>query len=389
MNTISNKSIRQYSRAHTSDIIFVYNETHQLCVEITVENDSNEENNFACKTYDFLQEIIEEDEEEEEEDCNIELMNPELFENKATIDFDVENNNEEYEVTYWVEDLFENIIKKKTTTSNDNKKQFTPQNSGVYILKIEFEGCKQINKETFFAVKKNEEEKLITEIKKTDPLEIFIETTSTKYVKDGTIISINEDLNIITDLLKGKQEFTIINKQLCGNKEITITSDELEDSYAIATKECEKKEEEKEITPEISAIIVNNTLIGTVFSPTTEDIELYIRQNKKKIGITKYHTTKGIIQEKWVLTKEGKYEFIAKINKKVYSKYLEHEKETMPQAMQEQSLNTQNAASNVPLITGKSIGTNNANNKIIYLLIGVIIFLIYDKFLKNKKRKKT
>ena len=96
--------------------------------------------------------------------------------------FNISNNTIPFEITYWIDDLFNNTLKNKYTTTNINKKSWTPknidENDMAYLIKAIIDvPCINIGRnytEKLFVVKnketntKNDSEMEIKEIKNKD-----------------------------------------------------------------------------------------------------------------------------------------------------------------------------------------------------------------------------
>lgn len=373
-NTSGNfsKTINKFTKSKTSNITFNYNETYTLCGELHTNNDSNLENNFVCKNFSFENEEI-----EEESECisELTLMNPEIFIEKAKLKFEVEA--EDYELIYWIEDLKGNIIKEKTSTNNDNTKQFTPKQEGAYILKAELISCENKFEETFFIVKKENQPYLNSKIKKENPLVLEIEMYNNKNLEKGLKIFIN-DFVFESDLLIGKNNYEINFGNICGDNEIIILSDDFEDSYFINTESCEEK---IVYNPEIKTVLVNNKLISTIFNPEAIETEIYLKKNGRKTENSEFIESQGIFQKIWELSEEGKYEIIAKTDKYQLAEKKEYFQEPEKIEIKESS---DFSEQNTPIITGNSIAINEGRNLTNWGLLGIFIFLIGDKFLKNR-----
>lgn len=72
--------------------------------------------------------------------CNtsIEIFTKKQFYENESIDFQfgLSTKPPEYVIEYWVEDIYDNIVKKKRNTTNLNKKSYSPHVSGVQAFVI-------------------------------------------------------------------------------------------------------------------------------------------------------------------------------------------------------------------------------------------------------------
>lgn len=138
-----------------------------ICGQIinSTVNDQNKEDDIACKNISVINTlgII----------CNISLNIgtwKNLYFNEPTV-FYLNLNNETFPfiIEYWVEDLFNNIVKKPINTTNTNKKSFSPklnEPDKAFLIKanLVFIACNDSNKgdnyaEKLFVVKGEEPEK--------------------------------------------------------------------------------------------------------------------------------------------------------------------------------------------------------------------------------------
>lgn len=91
--------------------------------------------------------------------CNVSLSIDAKSLESGKIEFYNRLNNKSfnYIIEYWIEDIDGNIIKRKTNTSNQNKKTFTPKNTdnGIIIKsRIAKIDCDDVNLDDNFAEKK-------------------------------------------------------------------------------------------------------------------------------------------------------------------------------------------------------------------------------------------
>ncbi len=130
--------------------------TYTLCGEIISASvpDYNLDNNKACQEIKLI--------DTSKIPCDLGLgINTEgmFYAYPESISFDFYLNSGEfpYSITYWIEDLFGNKLKEKYTTTNTNKKSFTPnidEEDRVVFLKAEMETvCNDTNLSNNFAEK--------------------------------------------------------------------------------------------------------------------------------------------------------------------------------------------------------------------------------------------
>jgi len=82
--------------------------------------------------------------------CNISISIEYKLQDSGKIEFynKLSNSSFDYTIEYWVEDIDGNIIKRKTNTTNQNKKSFTPKNANKTIIiksRIAKISCNNIN----------------------------------------------------------------------------------------------------------------------------------------------------------------------------------------------------------------------------------------------------
>ncbi|MBU0757056.1 MAG: lamin tail domain-containing protein [Nanoarchaeota archaeon] len=125
---VFNVTVNSYTTSGTGDYIFNETGNYTVCGAIVNAsiNDTNPENDFACKVVDVI--------DTSGITCNISLSiefedaEKQIFNDSESIGFYNVLSNESfvYEIRYWVEDLFGNIIKTPYATTNTNKKSYTP-----------------------------------------------------------------------------------------------------------------------------------------------------------------------------------------------------------------------------------------------------------------------
>jgi len=135
--TITN--MRSYATAGTGDFIINQTGNFTLCGRIinSTVNDTNKSDDYSCKKFTVIEQIF------ELCDASSEIVADKFLYINETIEFSnkINNmNNTEFPFTidYWVEDLAGNTIRAKSSTNNQNKKQFTPntgKNYEVYVIK--------------------------------------------------------------------------------------------------------------------------------------------------------------------------------------------------------------------------------------------------------------
>jgi len=120
-----NITINSYTSSNTGTIIFTTSGNYTLCgLIINSSNpDNNTQNNFVCKNF-TIQPIL-------NQACNISInisTEKTIYSNNEQIKFfnNLNNNTLPFTIEYWIEDLFGNIVKSKTNTTNTNQKSYTP-----------------------------------------------------------------------------------------------------------------------------------------------------------------------------------------------------------------------------------------------------------------------
>jgi len=123
-NSTFTKTINSHSASNTGEVIFQNYGTYLLCGEITNSSypDNHTDNTKACAEF-ILKPI--------ELICNVSInisTEKNIYDNKEPISFFnlINNQTIPFTIEYWVEDLFENILKSKTNTTNLNQKSYTP-----------------------------------------------------------------------------------------------------------------------------------------------------------------------------------------------------------------------------------------------------------------------
>ena len=125
INNIFTIIINSYKSSGTGQFTLTQPGKFQLCGFITNSShlDLNQNNNLVCKNFTITDpDLIY---------CNISInitTNKLIYNNQETIKFynTLNNNSFPFTIEYWIEDLFHNIIKSKTNTTNLNQKSYTP-----------------------------------------------------------------------------------------------------------------------------------------------------------------------------------------------------------------------------------------------------------------------
>ncbi|MEK6916312.1 MAG: hypothetical protein AABW92_01080 [Nanoarchaeota archaeon] len=116
-------------KSHTitiSEVVFEIVGNHTTCSRISTlnVNDTNFTNNFFCKTINVVP--------SEQAECNISLKmttDKQIYEEGENVNIfhNLNNKTFPFEIEYWIEDIFGEVVKQKTTTSNTDKKSYTPK----------------------------------------------------------------------------------------------------------------------------------------------------------------------------------------------------------------------------------------------------------------------
>lgn len=136
INTTHNTSftkeeINSYTTSNTGEYIFEKVGNHTICGEIknTSIKDINISNDYIC----FKVFVI--DTTKTPCDISINISSENIFDQKAEYYFNINNDSFYYNIEYYITDIFGNIVKDKTNTSNTNKKSFTPNTKDqVYVI---------------------------------------------------------------------------------------------------------------------------------------------------------------------------------------------------------------------------------------------------------------
>ena len=185
-------TINSYTTSNTGLAIFNSTGTYGICGNIITSSypDNNSGNNIAC------QEFIIEDTNNISCDVSINIsVDKTLYNNQETIEFYNILTNESFSfiIEYWIEDLFENIVKSKTNTSNTNQKSYTPnidETDRILVIKNKLMGISCNNS--------GEEESeiqviVIKEENLEDDSSISIKDTSPSSIEFGSIVRVEID----------------------------------------------------------------------------------------------------------------------------------------------------------------------------------------------------
>jgi len=120
-----NSTINSYTTSDTGTILINSSGNYTLCGEIINSSnpDNNSENNLDCKTFSIIDTT--------NNTCNISInlsVEKVIYNNQEQIIYynTLTNDSLPFTIEYWIEDLFETIIKSKTNTTNLNQKTYTP-----------------------------------------------------------------------------------------------------------------------------------------------------------------------------------------------------------------------------------------------------------------------
>lgn len=129
--------LNSYKTSQTGNIIFNETGNYTICGQIinTTETNYNKNNDFVCKNVLIIdtRKIL----------CNVSISistDNLIYNNSESIKFYNLLNNESflYKIEYWIEDLFNNLVKNKINTSNTNQKSWTPnidESVQVFLIK--------------------------------------------------------------------------------------------------------------------------------------------------------------------------------------------------------------------------------------------------------------
>ncbi|MBU4492789.1 MAG: hypothetical protein KKA61_00290 [Nanoarchaeota archaeon] len=180
---------------------------YTICGQIldSTVNDQNKEDDIACKNISVINTL--------DIPCNISLnigtWKNLYFNEPAVFYLNLNNESFPFVIEYWVEDLFNNIVKKPINTTNTNKKSFSPrfdEPDKAFLIKANliFIACNDSNKndnyaEKLFVVKGEEPEK-----------ESRIEIVELYLNKDNTI-EFGETLKVKISIYKGDSTKNVIS----------------------------------------------------------------------------------------------------------------------------------------------------------------------------------
>ncbi len=175
---------------------------------------------------------------------NITLKNTsiDIFNNKESIKFYNKiydagyGGTYAYSIEYWIEDLFENTVKSKTTTTNQNEKSYTPsiyEEDRILIIKnkLNIEGCTNIGKNEssrFLMIKNNNyveeecEEESVSSIIESNDLDMLQESLINITKIEIKLIKEINKLTASTYIYKGNSRKSVINIAIVDEKNKTI-----------------------------------------------------------------------------------------------------------------------------------------------------------------------
>ncbi len=155
--------------------------------------------------------------------CDVSLdtyLEKNIFEKDESIgfDFSLSNNTFDFEIEYWVEDLFGNVAKESHKTDNLNKKHFSPdfdEDDKVYFIKANLTklSCNNTNKNTstsLIIVKG-------TQVAKSN--QSMINITDAPYE-----ISFGGAIDIRLEIMKGDTRKTLVEAYLKGDEKISYVT---------------------------------------------------------------------------------------------------------------------------------------------------------------------
>jgi len=136
-NTLENSHINNTNQTANGTMNSTINDSINQSINISLNVTLNETfNNTANTTINNTQNItinitINTTQNNTMHSCNISIWietEKNIYENKETVAFynKLSNKSIDFEIEYWIEDAFGNVIKKKTVTQNTDKKSYTP-----------------------------------------------------------------------------------------------------------------------------------------------------------------------------------------------------------------------------------------------------------------------
>lgn len=165
------KEIGCSSYAKTGILLLFDEGNYSLCIHIF--NSTNCQNITAIDPYKIP--------------CNVSIdisTNSSIFNKKIEFFNTISNDTFDYTIEYWVEDIFGNVIKQKTNTTNDNKKSYTPifkELDKAFLLKNKlFALCNNSSPNT-------SSEKLVAVIGSSIETEITIDSVNKEIIFGDTI----------------------------------------------------------------------------------------------------------------------------------------------------------------------------------------------------------
>lgn len=131
-------SFKSHRSTGTGSIIFNRAGTYTFCGNIVSASvpDYDSSNDMVCR------ELRVKD--SSEIDCDVSISietDKDVLDLKEPIEYEhkLTDDEHEYNITYWIEDIYEEVIKDPLTTTNTNKKRYTPSDPGTYILQAKLE----------------------------------------------------------------------------------------------------------------------------------------------------------------------------------------------------------------------------------------------------------
>lgn len=259
--------------------------------ENTTNNESNLTNNNTNPT-ENMNEIIK---------CNTSIaieFPKKLYENSEQIKYYnriIGDETEEYEISYWIEDLWGNTIKKAVTTTNTNQKSYTPSiktNEKVLVFKNKLKDeCENGIKtsEEYIIVKIPEYEEASEEENNETEIEEYFFDTKEKIINDNlnsNIVIINKDSD--------ENTYKIQHYLLKGTKKYSETETEIKlDSGKIHDEEILKILNLSQGSYDERVVIYKNNVKKKSFTRNIEIIReenAEISKNQKLASIKSFYT---------------------------------------------------------------------------------------------------
>jgi hypothetical protein len=228
-------NINSYKTTGTG--LYTFNETgnYTLCGIIlnSTINDSNSSNDIIC----FEKNVI--DGSITTCDITLNISSEDIFNDTMKFSFQINNDSFNYDITYYVTDLFENMLKETQITQNTNQKTFTPNdNLQAYVIRASlFPICNDSN------LSNNNASKIIY-LKHTDETSELEELDSESYIDVSDIylgtdekVTFGSTFRVGLSIYKGETTNNSISAYVqdnVGNKISKTTSFNLYDNYAIS-----------------------------------------------------------------------------------------------------------------------------------------------------------